>query len=878
MVTTSLLAPRNRQLTSLRQTSQREAFVDLAPQQTSRPRRAWDRAPVPAHAPRHQGHKIWKRVGALTKGNTANKNLIEDKENYHRAEVELEAAGAGSRKKMRGVQDKVDLAEAQFGNWHATSGKGLEAMQGANEMSIQLPAKIDGENALQFVPRKRTNERRIVKPRMPLQEITNEMAAADVPDTNISMELEKPLRRTKSMRRSLRSSLAHELMLLTPDDTDTAIESTQAFEFTGAYGNRISVEASSSETSPMEVLPGKNGSPVATTSLADTVMQKAEVPDRMDVEDGKYACVANEKSAIASTDFAAVQLVPLSPATPAQGEKPTSTLRRGTRTSPRKRPMPISSSKRRASGFAPFGASPGHKVFPRIESSLQEIKLPDFCVSINQTSVPVELGEDHASIEAVVSEHQSKKIEDPPTDSDMPLHSLSLQAPEPQDPSPIIVTTPTHGPSTDDAQPTEATLLDDKSLLVTFTTGDVGSQELEELVPDVLRDSLIVSPTIEEANSAINMDLHHDDKPSSQPLSPIMDSKAEQAETTMAVDSILASSLSPQLRSCNKTARFDHDDTDMLRDFLCKVKANKAAKAAIKRKKSLPHSPIQIPLAETEGRISPTPNEVSTDIIHTHQVQSDSASPSKKRRRVVHTAKDGPEDSEGPSSTTPVRRSTRTRLPVVKVPSNASMAPSLIPVRLESEQDITVTLRKSEDKELAVLTKVNTRKNKGSARSVHATLDKWQKDMADPAFEQTILKETALAEYVRPLHEKLEGKRRNRKGQNVEWAEMLVQCRGEPVRKTDSSSETGPAAKLGDVESASTMESKLPQPRAKGRTPTRSCRAPKDVLELETAPAKTPLPEQPVPKTVKVGVRSKIALGMAANGTPAPKRRVRSRV
>jgi len=54
---------------------------------------------------------------------------------------------------------------------------------------------------------------------------------------------------------------------------------------------------------------------------------------------------------------------------------------------------------------------------------------------------------------------------------------------------------------------------------------------------------------------------------------------------------------------------FDHDDTDMLRNFLTRVKANKQQKQAHqfpRRKRSLPHSPIRLPLESMDTALSPS--------------------------------------------------------------------------------------------------------------------------------------------------------------------------------------------------------------------------------------------------------------------------------
>jgi hypothetical protein len=255
---------------------------------------------------------------------------------------------------------------------------------------------------------------------------------------------------------------------------------------------------------------------------------------------------------------------------------------------------------------------------------------------------------------------------------------------------------------------------------------------------------------------------------------------------------------------------YDHDETDMLRDFLSRVKANKAAKAdkaPPKRKRSLPHSPLRLPLGDVDGNTSPSPQKAKDEF----DVGPPPISPSKGRKKKNPVVDE--EDVTEPKS---IRRSGRTRLPVIKTPLGA---PSLIPVRrLGQDADTTVTLRRSEEKELAALTRVNTRKNKGGALSAAEVLIKKAAEKEDPVHRQRLLKEA--------FDEKHKGK--GKKGKSVTWAEELAQFQ----------------TMTGDAEKAKAKEK-------------------------ESGPEKK--------SAVRVGVRSKMALGMAVNGTPAPKRKMRGR-
>ena len=271
----------------------------------------------------------------------------------------------------------------------------------------------------------------------------------------------------------------------------------------------------------------------------------------------------------------------------------------------------------------------------------------------------------------------------------------------------------------------------------------------------------------------------------------------------------------------NATLTNYHDETDMLRSFLTRVKANKAAKArsAIpKRKRSLPHSPLRLPLETADANLSPSLND--KDELAEFDVSLPASSRYKRRKHSKH----GQDDNNDAPEEKSIRRSGRTRLPMKLTPIPV---PSFIPVRrLGQDGDSTVTLRRSE-KELAALTRVNTRKNKGGALRPLEVLAKKLDEKEDPASRQRALKEV----FDEKAQRQKKGKK-GKKGKSVVWAEELAQ-----FQTADG--------KIMKVEE-----------------------------ELEKEKEKVaPAAEEEKKSAVRVGVRSKIALGMAVNGTPAPKRR-----
>ena len=154
-------------------------------------------------------------------------------------------------------------------------------------------------------------------------------------------------------------------------------------------------------------------------------------------------------------------------------------------------------------------------------------------------------------------------------------------------------------------------------------------------------------------------------------------------------------------------ARFS-DDTSMLKDFLNRAQARKAAQkpllsaldAAIPQ-----HSPRRSPRkmhGSQDGQV-PSPQKP-------RNIANRSTNPPSKPKTEAFDSDDGDEQNAEAAS---CRRSTRTRLPT---PSKALPgAPSFIPVRRADGTD-PVVLQKSQAQELAMTTRANTRRNKGQSK------------------------------------------------------------------------------------------------------------------------------------------------------------------
>lgn len=433
------------------------------------------------------------------------------------------------------------------------------------------------------------------------------------------------------------------------------------------------------------------------------------------------------------------------------------------------------------------------------------------------------------------------------------------------------------------------------------------------------------------------------------------------------------------LEESTRLSLHEDSETEMLRKFVTRVKADKDAKAAAAaRAKSRPKrrsgstgsitsatgSPIpkmdsltvlpsqRRPLGAKDLNQSPSPGKKrkpreAVDIDFTKENDrlakpslEDTSPPRPKRRRkrmevetdsVFNPEMDPTQDLTEKGS---VRRSTRTRqtrIPLKPTAPSANGALSLIPVRLPGSsgmmQDLDIgpvsglnlaSRHRNEEKDLATVTRVNTRKNKGSSVPPRAVL---AMQMDDPTAWK--MRE------VRAVHDAREARSTAAGGgegdaqvikvkKGVRWDETLARVQGEDGTEV-AVSKTVTVAKIEEPEvelnPPKALEVELPEPsvvedkepvvdtskeaekleKADKKPPVRRTRAsklqqPKAVTKPSSIPPRptTPAPgaqPKPVAKTAATGGsmarmatrRTKVAnLGMSGNGTPAPKRRTRA--
>ncbi|KAK0611934.1 hypothetical protein B0T14DRAFT_531301 [Immersiella caudata] len=432
--------------------------------------------------------------------------------------------------------------------------------------------------------------------------------------------------------------------------------------------------------------------------------------------------------------------------------------------------------------------------------------------------------------------------------------------------------------------------------------------------------------------------------------------------------------VAPRLENDTLTLQTSHDDseTEMLRKFVTRVAADRSAKAAaaaaaaaLVKKSTRPKrrsgstgstasstgSPIarsdtphkRTPLGEKNTNSpSPVKKRKHGDGIEKSEgddplevCESSADAPKLKRRRKrgdpvlaaasisLKASTDSPE--AGP------RRSTRSRSSRVALkpvaPSANSIALSLIPVRLpgmgvmdDTNMDMQLMMAKSrsEEKDVAAVTRVNTRKNKANAVHPKLVLARQTEDPAGWRMRELKMVFDAKESRSAEANADAADGRKSRKAKGVRWAEELVRYQSDEAPSVFKAMASSLLADIMDEEEdelAVTLPQRAPepvQPESVERPPstpakkalprrTRSSRllAPKPVDKIADKPAISPAPpvrSVPLQKTTSPATaapasaassgpkaatmetrRSKIAkLGMGVNGTPAPKRRGRA--
>ena len=430
-----------------------------------------------------------------------------------------------------------------------------------------------------------------------------------------------------------------------------------------------------------------------------------------------------------------------------------------------------------------------------------------------------------------------------------------------------------------------------------------------------------------------------------------------------------------------------HDDseTEMLRNFVTRVKADKTAKAAaaaraklgsrpkrrsgssgstasasgspVSRKELASSEVLRVPLGEKDHNMSPSPlkkRKASDDADHLSRKAGsrlskpdldDTTPPRPKRRRkrmeaetdsVFNPEFQTSQEDAAPGPAAP-RRSTRARTtrmalkaPAPGVGAALSSIPVRLPGHLNNGEDAlggpSAALRRNEEKDLAALTRVNTRKNKGDSEYPKMVIAR--QAASDPSLpEWTVRKKQRAADAAEEAGEMPTGdgaaedgrtKKTAGKRKAVRWAEVLARAQGEEnMPLVAEAASASPTAAYTDVDVTGEFEleaAELVHPPVVAARPATAAETDKPVRadQKKSAPARQtrasrlppPTPTKAIASAARTAAaaaaaaaadkadaaaattrassstgrmatrRARISgLGMAGNGTPAPKRR-----
>ena len=198
-----------------------------------------------------------------------------------------------------------------------------------------------------------------------------------------------------------------------------------------------------------------------------------------------------------------------------------------------------------------------------------------------------------------------------------------------------------------------------------------------------------------------------------------------------------------EINSSNRKTRSGirfSDDTSMLKEFLNRAQAKKAAKTPSLTALDPPKPRISPRRSPRKALGSQTGHDLSPQ--KQRNVPNRPGTPPRKPQVDAVDSDDGEEIS---AEITSCRRSTRTRLPapVKGIPG----APSFIPVRRADGTD-PVVLQKSQAQELAMVTRANTRRNKGQSKPPLLALQDLPAETTETASSTTFKRRTASSKTV----------------------------------------------------------------------------------------------------------------------------------
>jgi hypothetical protein len=210
----------------------------------------------------------------------------------------------------------------------------------------------------------------------------------------------------------------------------------------------------------------------------------------------------------------------------------------------------------------------------------------------------------------------------------------------------------------------------------------------------------VASSGYASANNAFSAEDHNSTSPEGASPRPTNDAEKRQdaPDPPNPIDGIV--------RVTRSGARFS-DETNMLRDFLNRAQARKAARDLFVL---ATHPGPAIPLRRSPRKALA---EIGNNSPSPEKPRHISTRPGTPPGKPIMESVDGDDLDEVAPETTSFRRSMRTRLFTPARP--APGAPSLIPVRRADGAD-NIILHRSSAQELAMITRANTRRNKGQSK------------------------------------------------------------------------------------------------------------------------------------------------------------------
>jgi len=663
-----------------------------------------------------------------------------------------------------------------------------------------------------IVSRKRRNNNKIVSPRKPLRQTTLNRQGQRQP---LEISPEDALAIAKRPRKSLRKSLRRSMLFVADTETDPQSGVSKALPILDSATELASAETTSFTTlSPFKLSPSKKN------RLRKSTRSRSSVGEPFRLSGAFFADAPIDFS---ETSSEVVTFGTENIGTPVRS----STMTEVPKTAPAKiRPSRSELEQEMVNFFTPV---PRLKKLKRrsspIKSYLQELLEKKSSLEITEQEADEHwtMGEEKSSDEAGID---VEMIQEPAVENTVmgPPSSMSESSEIKSDKENL-----SSGQDEEVSSETEAE-----------AQIRAESQAASEMSATTSSSPKMTAPVQEEQDAPMVdvADVPEESPSAAKSAEPVYEHVEEPSSDNTSESSESAdSNESTESTSSTSAATYDNDDTIMLRSFLTRVQASKAKRASPKRKRSLPHSPLRIPLGDVDNNLSPSPVKASKE-----EADRTASSPMKRSKRLNPDLARADETPEPASC----RRSGRTRLPV-KSGAPPPGAPSFIPVRrLGQDADVTVTLKggRSEEKELAALTRVNTRKNKAGALSALEVLTRKGEEREDPVLRQRLLKE------VFEEKEKRKGGKKGTGKKSVVWAEELARVREFDERKIVGKGKVG--EKKGRKEKTENEDEE------KGE---KDKEKPTQKLRVGTASNRTR--------------ESKIALGMGVNGTPAPKRRLR---